>query len=138
MKRTGPFVRLGGKRYVDRAEDTTEIKVYSNCESVTLYVDGRELEPKSGKTVFTFSVPISGEHRIEAVSGEDRDESIVRRADAPNPAYLFRKQLVINWFDAADYGPGCYSIKDTMGALSGSPDGCDSGAHDGAHDGLPR
>ena len=116
-----PFVHLCGKRYVDRAEDTTEIKVYSNCESVTLYVDGRELETKSGKTVFTFSVPISGEHRIEAVSGENRDESIVRRADAPNPAYLFRKQAVINWFDTADYDPSCYSIKDTMGALSQNP-----------------
>ena len=116
-----PFVHLCGKRYVDRAEDTTEIKVYSNCEAVTLFVDGRELETKSGKTVFTFSVPLTGEHKIEAVSGENRDESIVRRVDAPNPAYLFRKQSVINWFDTADYDPSCYSIKDTMGALSQNP-----------------
>ena len=116
-----PFVHLCGKRYADRAEDTTEIKVYSNCEAVTLFVDGRELETKSGKTVFTFSVPLTGEHKIEAVSGENRDESIVRRVDAPNPAYLFRKQSVINWFDTADYDPSCYSIKDTMGALSQNP-----------------
>ena len=116
-----PFVHLCGKRYADRAEDTTEIKVYSNCESVTLCVDGREVETRSGKTVFTFTVPLTGEHKIEAVSGENRDESIVRRADAPNPAYLFRKQAVINWFDTADYDPSCYSIKDTMGALSQNP-----------------
>ena len=116
-----PFVHLRGKRYVDRAEDTTLIKVYSNCESVTLYVDGRELETKSGKTVFTFSVPISGEHRIEAVGGECRDECVVRRVETPNPAYLFRRQAVINWFDAADYDPACYSVKDTMGALSQNP-----------------
>ncbi len=116
-----PFVHLCGKRYIDRAEDTTEIKVYSNCESVTLLVDGKELETKSGKTVFTFTVPLNGEHKIEAVSGGNRDESIVRRVDTPNPAYLFRKQAVINWFDAADYDPSCYSIKDTMGALSQNP-----------------
>ena len=116
-----PFVHLCGKRYVDRAEDRTEIKVYSNCATVTLFVDGREVETKSGKTVFTFSVPISGEHRIEAVSRECRDTMTIRRVDAPNPAYLFRKQAVINWFDTADYDPSCYSIKDTMGALSQNP-----------------
>ena len=116
-----PFVHLCGKRYVDRAEDRTEIKVYSNCATVTLFVDGREVETKSGKTVFSFTVPITGEHRIEAVSGELRDECVVRRVETPNPAYLFRKQAVINWFDAADYDPACYSIKDTMGALSQNP-----------------
>ncbi len=116
-----PFVHLCGKRYRDRAEDETQIKVYSNCGSVTLLVDGKEAETKSGRTVFTFTVPITGEHRIEAVSGGLRDESIVRRVSEPNPAYLFRKQAVINWFDTADYDPACYSIKDTMGELSRNP-----------------
>ena len=45
----------------------------------------------------------------------------IRRTEKPNPAYLFRKQAVINWFDTADYDPACYSIKDTMGALSQNP-----------------
>ncbi|MBR0153965.1 MAG: glycoside hydrolase family 2 protein [Lachnospiraceae bacterium] len=116
-----PFVHLCGKRYRDRAEDETQIKVYSNCGSVTLLVDGKEAETRSGRTVFTFTVPITGEHKIEAVSGGLRDESIVCRVAEPNPAYLFRKQAVINWFDAADYDPACYSIKDTMGELSRNP-----------------
>ena len=55
----------------------------------------QELETKSGKTVLTFTVPLTGEHKMEAVSGECRDESIVRRVNAPNPAYLFRKQAVV-------------------------------------------
>ena len=116
-----PFVHICGKRYVDRVEEKTEIKVYSNCSDVTLFLDGREVETKSGKTVFSFTVPITGEHRIEAVSGNCRDESVVRKVDVPNPAYLFRKQAVINWFDTAGYDPSCYSIKDTMGALSQNP-----------------
>ncbi len=116
-----PFVHLCGKRYVDRVEEKTEIKVYSNCESVTLCVDGRKLETKSGRTVFPFTVPLTGEHKIEAVSGECRDSMTVRRVNTPNSSYLFRKQAVINWFDAADYDPSCYSIKDTMGALSQNP-----------------
>ena len=116
-----PFVHLCGKRYADRAEDTTEIKVYSNCETVTLLVDGREAGTRTGKTVFTFTVPLTGEHRIEAVSGDCRDEMQLRRVAEPNPAYLFRKQKVINWFDAAPLDPTCFSIKDTMGALSANP-----------------
>ena len=117
-----PFVHLCGKRYVDRAEETTEIKVYSNCEAVTLYVDGRELETKSGKTVFPFAVPISGEHSIEAVSGESRDEMRIRRVDRPNPAYAFGDAgKVVNWFDKEDLKPGFYSIKDKFGELMQNP-----------------
>ena len=116
-----PFVHLCGKRYSDRAEEKTQIKVYSNHESVTLTVDGKEVETKTGSRVFTFEIPLTGEHRIEAVSGDCRDSMTLRRVSEPNPAYLFRKQAVINWFDAADYDPSCYSIKDTMGALSQNP-----------------
>ena len=114
-------MHLCGKRYVDRAEETTEVKVYSNCAAVTLYVDGKEVGCKEGRHVFTFEVPMSGEHKIEAVSGECRDEMSIRKVAEPNKAYLFRKQAVINWFDTADYDPSCYSIKDTMGALSQNP-----------------
>ncbi len=117
-----PFVHLCGKRYIDRAEDTTEIKVYSNCEHVTLFVDDRELETKSGKTVFTFAVPLAGEHRIVAVSGECHDESTVRKVEKPNESYIFGGAgSVVNWFDKEDLKPGYYSIKDKFGELMRNP-----------------
>jgi peptidyl-prolyl cis-trans isomerase SurA len=37
-----PFVYIAGRRYVDRAERKTTIKVYSNCPEVTLYVNGEK------------------------------------------------------------------------------------------------
>ncbi|MBQ1369121.1 MAG: glycoside hydrolase family 2 protein [Firmicutes bacterium] len=116
-----PFVHLCGRRYADRAEETTKIKVYSNLDKVTLLVDGKETETKTGNRVFEFTIPLTGEHQIEALSGDCRDNMTIRRTEKPNPAYLFRKQAVINWFDTADYDPACYSIKDTMGALSQNP-----------------
>ncbi len=116
-----PFVHLCGKRYADRTEDTVQIKVYSNCNRVTLYVDGEECGTKTGKKVFVFEVPLTGEHTIKAESGECTDTMTVRKVSEPNPAYLFRKQAVINWFDAADYDPAYYSIKDTMGDLRKNP-----------------
>ena len=117
-----PFVHLCGKRYIDRAEEKTGIRVYSNCESVTLIVDGKELETKSGRTVFTFSVPITGEHMIEAVSGECRDAMTVRRVETPNESYIFGGAgNVVNWFDKEDIRPGYYSIKDRFGELMANP-----------------
>ena len=116
------FVHLCGKRYIDRAEETTEIKVYSNCGFVTLLVDGREYETKEGSRVFTFDVPISGEHRITAVSGEARDEMTVRRAAERNPEYIFGGAgNVVNWFDKIEIRPGYYSIKDKFGELMSHP-----------------
>ena len=116
-----PFVHLCGKKYADRAEEKTQIKVYSNCSSVTLFADGNEIGTKTGNKVFVFDLPLTGEHQIRAVSGDCCDEMTVRRVSEPNPEYLFRKQAVINWFDAADYDPAYYSIKDTMGALRSNP-----------------
>ena len=116
-----PFVHLCGSRYADRTEHETEIKAYSNCESVALYVDGVKVAEKTGKRVFSFTVPISGEHEIRAVSGDVSDEMKIRHVQAPNPNYLFRKQEVINWFDQEEINPDFFSIQDTMGELRQHP-----------------
>ena len=78
-----PFVHLCGSRYVDRAEDVTEIKVYSNQSEVTLFVDGNKYDTKTGKTIFTFRLPISGEHQIKKRRGfryNDYSESSRRKS----------------------------------------------------------
>ncbi len=36
-----PFVHICGRRYVNRAEELTEIKVYSNQGHIDLYHDGK-------------------------------------------------------------------------------------------------
>jgi beta-galactosidase len=72
---------------VDRPESETTVKVYSNQNEVSLYCDGKLVDRKSGSHVFTFRVPISGEHKIEAVAGEQKDAAVIRKVDTPNPAY---------------------------------------------------
>lgn len=118
-----PFVHLCGKRYRDRENAETRIKVYSNQQRVTLFVDGRELETMSGRRVFEFQVPLSGEHEIRAVSGNCSDTMRIRKADTANPAYcLLKKEEVVNWFDADTFRPDCYSIRDTLGTLMQNPE----------------
>jgi len=86
-----PFVYLCGRRYVDRPEKVTTVKVYSNCSEVTLYANGKEIGKKTGSKVFTFKVPLDGVVKLEAVSGECRDSATIRYADKPNPAYKLGK-----------------------------------------------
>ena len=120
-----PFVHICSRRYVDRPEAETEVKVYSNLPTVTLLLDGRELETKAGDKVFTFRVPLSGEHRITAVSGECRDEITVCKVEAPNPAYRMDGAVgeVEDWFDRADevLKDGSFSIKDKMADVKAHP-----------------
>lgn len=116
-----PFVHLCGRRYVDRAEEETEIKVYSNQKKVTLLVDGREVETGEADRIFLFRLPISGEHTIEVRSGALSDSMTIRKVEQPNPDYLFRKEEIVNWFDRDSFDPGCFSIQDTLGALMRHP-----------------
>lgn len=113
-----PFVHLCGRRYRERAEAVTEIKVYTNAPQVELYVDGVLFAAQGGKPELRFRVPLSGQHRIEAIAGQCRDEMCILRVDAPNPSYIYgSKGGVTNWFDKEDFRPGYFSVKDTMAQL---------------------
>ncbi|WP_295419742.1 glycoside hydrolase family 2 protein [uncultured Subdoligranulum sp.] len=110
------FVHTCGSRYVDRAEDVTEVKVYSNLPEVALYVDGRLQETKQGDKVFTFRVPITGKHSIEARAGGYSSVILVNRVDTPNPAYaMANRREVTNWFDD-ELDESCWSVKDNVAA----------------------
>ena len=117
------FVHICGRRYVDRAEANTEIRVYSNCSSVRLYVDGKLLDTKEGARVYVFTVPITGEHLIEARADGCGDSIRIRKVQTPNPAYSMGKSgSVANWFDEADFDSSCFSIRDSFGSLMAHPE----------------
>ncbi|MDO5424183.1 MAG: glycoside hydrolase family 2 TIM barrel-domain containing protein [Eubacteriales bacterium] len=118
-----PFVHLCGRRYAERAEAQTEIKVYSNQPKVSLYVDGKLTETQEGRTVFRFQTVLSGEHLIEAKAGACTDSMRIRRVPEPNKAYQFLKEGdVVNWFDRDTYKKDFYGIKDRLKDLQANPD----------------
>ncbi len=118
-----PFVHLTKKRYVNRENPVTEVKVYSNEPEVTLYVDGKPLETKKGEYVFKWDVPISGEHQIKAVgtSPEIVDEMVIRKVDEKDPDYIVEGGSVHNWFTDGIEKEGFYSIMDTFGDVLANP-----------------
>ena len=118
-----PFVHIAGGRYVDRTEPVTEIKVYSNQTEVTLRVDGKPFETQTGKYVFRFRVPISGEHSIHASSGDCHSVILVRKVSEPNPEYrMVASAPVINWFDADEIDPEYYSVADKLADIRQHPE----------------
>ena len=113
-----PFVHLCGKRYVDRVEDTTKVTVYSNLPEVELFANDVSLGKKTAKDhFFYFDVPNQGETKLEAVAGEYKDESIIRKVDTMNPDYILREQgAVLNWFDIVEVD-GRFSLNDKIGDI---------------------
>ena len=91
-----PFVHICSKRFADRTESEIEVKVYSNQNEVTLYVNGDKLETKHGEHIFTFRVPMGAETKVRAASGEWSDEAVFHKVSVPNPAYVLK--------DAGDKG----------------------------------
>ncbi len=117
-----PFIHICGSRYINRAEDVTEIKVYSNQPEVTLYVDGAEFQKLDGGKVFKFNVPIKGKHEIKAVCGELSDTITVQKVSEPDSSYVFGKTgAVVNWFDKEEINPEYYSVMDKLADLQQDP-----------------
>lgn len=119
-----PFVHVAGRRYVNRAEEVTEVVVYSNQARIDLEVDGAPFASLEGRRAFRFRVPITGEHRITARSGGLEDEILVRRVAEPDPSYVMPSGVLTNWFDedvAVD--PSRYSIQDTLADIKSTPEG---------------
>lgn len=118
-----PFVHITGKRYKNRAEAETEIKVYSNCDEVKLYVDDMLIGTQKGKTIFRFRIPLLGDQMIRAEGDGCSDVTVIRRVDVPDESYIFNKAAasVTNWFDADEIDPNCFSINDTLGEIRNNP-----------------
>ncbi len=84
-----PMVHITGKRYAQRAGETTEIKVYSNQDKVSLYLNGNLLEEKETVdkiTVFTVALQ-EGFNVILAVAGSVKDSATIEKVDEEPEIY---------------------------------------------------
>ena len=132
-----PFVHLCGKRYHDRAVETTTVKVYSTLPKVTLFVEGKEFAELTGETVFVFEkVPLKqvGETLIEVKADGCSDSMKIQRVTEPNPAYHVPegggKNDGKNWFDDLTtegteivVREGYFTLDDKIGDIMKTPDG---------------
>ena len=128
-----PMVHIAGRRHAQRAGETTEIKVYSNQDTVVLYVNGKEVGQQTAHRVFKFNTALNeGFNTIVAVAGDVKDSITLEKvAEEPGyytlPEFNERQEGVANWFKQVgsmdltapmEFPEGYYSVKDTMEDLA--------------------
>ncbi len=131
-----PMVHLCGKRYAQRAGETTQIRVYSNQPTVSLYVNGKLSGVLTAEKVFVFTVQLEhGFNSIGASAGCCKDSMTIEKVDKEPEIYVLpevneRAEGVANWFKLAGnldlkapmtFPEGKYSIKCTMEEIAACP-----------------
>ena len=130
-----PMVRLCGRRFAKRAPGQRDVKVYSNCASVALWLNGAPLatlQPVDHVCIFR-NVPLqSGENQLIAIADGARDEMTLFGVNEPCAEYDLPADSIVagNWFDEESgeplvlhYPAGRFSIRDALGALMDTPGG---------------
>ncbi|MCI9440599.1 MAG: beta-galactosidase [Ruminococcus sp.] len=135
-----PMVHLCGRRYAQRAGETTEIRVYSNQPSVTLYLNGKLVEEKSADKVFVFRAALEdGQNIVVACAGDQKDSMTLEKVEKEPSIYVLpevneRAEGVANWFKLAgdldlkapmEFPEGKYSIKDKIEEIAKSQEAMD-------------
>lgn len=87
-----PFVYICGRRYKNRTETLTWIKVYSNQPKVKLYLNGQLQEEKAGLKIFIFQVRLAAVNELEAAAGEERDKITLYRVKEPDESYVLKRK----------------------------------------------
>ena len=88
-----PMVHIAGKRYKFRTEKWTTVKVYSNCDTVSLYLDGELRERQVGGKIFKFRIPLDQETHVRVVAGDLEDEAVFSFTPNPVSSYRLNKKI---------------------------------------------
>ena len=129
-----PMVYVAGRRFADRAPEERNITVYTNCENVTLIVNGTEVETKAAVdhcVVFENVALADGANTVTAKCGDLSDTITLNGVAEHNEAYtlpdIAAAMAVGNWFDEVTDNEdsdeivvteGYYSIEDPFGVLA--------------------
>jgi beta-galactosidase len=132
------FVHITSKRFVDRVDESINLKIYSNCQQVTLYANGKELDSiVSDDKVFIFENIFlqEGMNAVRAVGRQDGavlvDTAFFNKVAEPNSSYETadegKGESAENWFQMPDFSEveieeieitdDVYSTRSTFGDL---------------------
>ena len=131
-----PMVFVSGGRFVNRGpEAERNVIVYTNCDEVTLVVNGADVATKKAEDhmIVFENVVVDGENVITAYAGDVKANTITLQGVAEHDySYdLPEGNQGANWFDdpaaiaaraAFKYPKGYYSIKDKVGVLMANPE----------------
>ncbi len=130
------FVHLCGRRYANRATETTDIKIYTNCKTVSLFVNGEDMGTAQCDKIAVFeNVALKeGENVIRAESGKLFDEMVINKVSEPDESYILKQEdsgnSGSNWFETLEitgseilFPEGFFTVKDKIGEIMKNPEG---------------
>ena len=130
-----PMIWVSGCRFVNRGPGERNVIVYTNCDEVTLVVNGKDVAAKKAEDhmIVFENVIVDGENVVTAYAGDVKANTVTFQgvADHDYSYDLPDGNQGANWFDdpklvemkkAFQYPKDAYSIKDKMGALMENPE----------------
>ena len=127
------MVRIAGSRFVDRAPGERNVTVYTNADTVTLYLNGEKygVLPVEDHAAVFVDVPLAdGENTLRAIVDGAEDTIMLRGVSEPNADYMLpdiaESMMAGNWFDEQqeetdsdeiEVIPGMYSVEDKLDPL---------------------
>jgi beta-galactosidase len=130
-----PMVFVSGCRFVNRGKEERNVIVYTNCDQVTLVVNGQDVATKQAQDhmIVFENVIVDGENIVTAYAGDVKSNE-VKFVGVEEHDYSYdlpEGNQGANWFDdpelvamkkAFKYPKDAFSIKDKMGALMDHPE----------------
>ena len=95
--RDEPLLHICSKRFINRTGNKATIKVYSNLNEVSLYVNDKLVATKKGNKVFKFKIKLAENNKIVAKAGDLVDESVIVKVKNADPEYKLKATDSKNW-----------------------------------------
>ncbi|MGL5693523.1 MAG: glycoside hydrolase family 2 TIM barrel-domain containing protein [Peptostreptococcaceae bacterium] len=102
------FVHITSKRFIDRTTETINIKVYSNCDDVTLFINEEKISTLSGEHNFVFQNVklVNGQNHVIVIATKDGQEftdyALFNKVSEENLIYKCVEEIdepASNWFN---------------------------------------
>ncbi len=134
-----PMVHICGKRYAQRAGETTVIKFYTNEPEARLYINNDlvwQTKAAEGQRVFEHTVKLCpGQNRVHVRTPHASDSTTIERVETEPGIYSLpdakeRAKFTGNWFEnfkgeglsrELEFPEGRYSVRDTYETLCADP-----------------
>lgn len=93
------MIHLCGKRYINRHEKNTLIKVYSNDgNQIEIFNNGKLVKTVKGDKVFKTKIPLTkGENQILVKSASLEDKMVINKVDTRDPKYIVTSGNSMSW-----------------------------------------
>lgn len=87
-----PFIHICSKRYINRKERKTLIKIYSNLNELMIYKNDKYIKTIKENKVFKFKLKLDTINNITVKSGSIEDSITINKVNKKDKSYILKKK----------------------------------------------